>query len=94
MEKAIDENFPENINCTHPDGGFYIWIELPQGLDAKALLPVAIEEIKVTYCIGRDFFVEETAHGNQYLRLSYAGTEEDVVEEHVGALGRFFKSQI
>ncbi len=94
MEKAIDENFPENIKRTHPDGGFYIWIELPQGLDAKALLPAAIEEIKVTYCIGRDFFVEETAHGNQYLRLSYAGTEEAVIEEHVGALGRFFKSKI
>jgi 2-aminoadipate transaminase len=49
MEKAIDLYFPEGTKRTSPDGGFYIWVELPEELDGRELLPVANEEVKITY---------------------------------------------
>jgi len=94
MAKAIDLYFPEGTKHTSPDGGFYIWVELPEKLDGRKLLPVANEEVKITYSIGSDFFVEENNKGSQYLRLSFAGKEEHVIEEAMKALGTFFKSKL
>ncbi len=94
MLKAIDTHFPKGFKRTNPAGGFYVWVELPGELDAKALLPEAINETKVTYCMGRDFFVEENERGNQFLRLSFAGKEESVIESGIRALGQFFKSKL
>lgn len=94
MINAIDAHFPNGFKRTDPVGGFYVWVELPEGLDATALLPEAIEETKVTYCMGRDFFVEENKHGNQFLRLSFAGNEEDVIESRIRALGQFLSQKL
>lgn len=94
MKKAIENYFPEGTKQTSPDGGYYIWVELPQGLDGRELLPAAIEEVKITYGSGSDFFVEENHDGSQYLRLSFAGKNEHVIEESMKRLGEFFKSRL
>lgn len=93
MEKAIDAYFPEGTKRTAPDGGYYIWVELPEGLDGRELLPAANEETKITYCSGSDFFIEKNHNGSQYLRLSFAGKEEQVIEESMKTLGGFFRSK-
>ena len=94
MKKAIENQFPEGTKQTSPDGGYYIWVELPRGLDGRELLPAAIEEVKITYGSGSDFFVEENHEGSQYLRLSFAGKNEHVIEESMKSLGEFFKSRL
>lgn len=94
MQVAIDKYFPKGTKRTSPDGGYYIWVELPDGLDGRQLLPIANEEIGITYGSGSDFFVEENNNGNQYLRLSFAGVEEKIIEESIEKLGAFFYSKI
>lgn len=94
MAKAIDMYFPKGTNRTSPDGGFYIWVELPEGLDGRALLPVANEEVKITYGCGSDFFVQENDDGSQYIRFSFAGKEEQIIEKSMKTLGEFFKSKL
>jgi len=94
MAQAIDMYFPKGTQRTAPDGGFYIWVTLPEGLDGRALLPVANEAVKITYASGSDFFVKKNNQSNRYIRFSFAGKEEHVIEKSMKALGEFFKSKL
>lgn len=94
MVKAIDRYFPKGAKRTSPLGGFYIWVELPEGLDGRALLPLANEVVKITYGCGSDFFVEENNNGSQFIRFSFAGIEEQLIEKSMKTLGEFFKSKL
>ena len=40
MLKALDAYFPAGTKHTMPDGGYYVWVELPEGLDAAAMVSV------------------------------------------------------
>ncbi|MBE3074310.1 MAG: PLP-dependent aminotransferase family protein, partial [Actinobacteria bacterium] len=65
---------------THPDGGFYVWLTLPEGLDSKAMLPRAVTE-RVAYVPGTAFFADGTGHRN--VRLSYCYPDPDRIREGV-----------
>ena len=65
---AVTEYLP-NLHTTKPDGGFYLWLTLPKGIDSKAMLPLAVKEL-VAYTPGTAFFANGTGH--QYLRVSFS----------------------
>jgi len=65
---------------THPDGGFYVWLTLPEGVNAKAMLPRAVTE-RVAYVPGTAFFADGTGH--QHVRLSYCYPDPDRIREGV-----------
>jgi 2-aminoadipate transaminase len=65
---------------THPDGGFYVWVTLPEGLNAKAMLPRAVTE-RVAYVPGTAFFADGTGHRN--VRLSYCYPDPGRIREGV-----------
>jgi DNA-binding transcriptional MocR family regulator len=64
---AMHEYLP-NLKTTRPDGGFYLWVTLPEGIDSKAMLPLAVKEL-VAYTPGTAFFADGTGHS--HLRVSY-----------------------
>jgi len=55
MLEALDDNFPSTVKWTSPQGGLFLWVELPSGVDATALLPEVVKE-KVAYVPGSAFF--------------------------------------
>lgn len=65
---------------THPDGGFYVWLTLPEGLNSKAMLPRAVTE-RVAYVPGTAFFADGTGH--RHVRLSYCYPDPDRIREGV-----------
>ncbi len=65
---ALAEYLP-NLQTTRPDGGFYLWVTLPEGIDSKAMLPLAVKEL-VAYTPGTAFFGDGTGH--QHLRICYS----------------------
>ena len=65
---------------THPDGGFYVWLTLPEGLNSKAMLPRAVTE-RVAYVPGTAFFADGSGHRN--VRLSYCYPDSDRIREGV-----------
>lgn len=65
---AMHEYLP-HLETTKPDGGFYLWITLPEGIDSKAMLPLAVKEL-VAYTPGTAFFGDGT--GQRYLRVCYS----------------------
>ena len=68
MLEALDEHLPE-LTWNVPNGGFYIWVGLPEQLDSKAMLPRAVTEL-VAYTPGTAFFAN--GDGRQNLRLSFS----------------------
>lgn len=68
MLEALDEHLPE-LTWNVPNGGFYVWVGLPEQLDSKAMLPRAVTEL-VAYTPGTAFFAN--GDGRQNLRLSFS----------------------
>jgi DNA-binding transcriptional MocR family regulator len=84
MLEALEKHFPEESTWTHPHGGFYVWVTLPEWLDAKALLAAAVER-RVAYVPGTAFYPD--GRGTNKLRLAFCYPTEDRIREGVARLG-------
>jgi 2-aminoadipate transaminase len=83
MERSLSERLNGRVRWMSPRGGFFLWIELPPGLDDRALFERALEH-KVSFVIGSAFFVN--GEGHQFARLSFSGITHAQIEEGVGRL--------
>ncbi len=86
---ALTEFIPE-ASWTVPEGGFYTWVGLPDGLDAKAMLPRAVTA-RVAYVPGTAFFAD--GQGADHLRLSYCFPTADRIREGVRRLAGVVSSE-
>ncbi|HDL01868.1 MAG TPA: PLP-dependent aminotransferase family protein, partial [candidate division Zixibacteria bacterium] len=91
MLDAMRRYFPESITWTEPEGGLFLWVELPKHLSAKELLPKAID-LKVAYVYGQPFF--PNGEGENTLRLNYCNASPDKIEDGIKRLGILFKENI
>ena len=78
MLKTLEEYMPEGVTWTHPEGGLFLWLTLPEGLDATQLLTKAIEN-KVAFVAGVDFYPDGNVFNDMRLNFSYS-THEQIVE--------------
>lgn len=85
---ALREEMPAGVSWSTPRGGFFIWLELPGGLDAAALLPRAIDA-GVSYVPGEHF--HWGAGGANRLRLSYSFAEPDDLRRGAAILARVIR---
>ena len=78
MLSALSDQMPAAATWTKPEGGFYVWLTLPEGIDAKAMLPRAVTS-RVAYVPGTAFYAD--GFGSQCMRLSYCfPTPERIIE--------------
>jgi DNA-binding transcriptional MocR family regulator len=84
MLEALEERFPSDATWTHPSGGFYVWVTLPEWFDAKALLAAAVER-RVAYVPGTAFYPD--GRGTDRLRLAFSYPPEDHIREGIARLG-------
>jgi 2-aminoadipate transaminase len=75
---------------TTPRGGFYVWVTLPEGLDATAMLPRAVTE-RVAYVPGTAFFAD--GQGRRSLRLSYCYPTSERIREGVRRLASVIEAE-
>jgi 2-aminoadipate transaminase len=83
MVGALDDLMPPTARWNVPAGGFYVWVTLPAGLDAKAMLPRAVTA-RVAYVPGTAFFAD--GFGAQSMRLSYCYPTPERIREGVRRL--------
>jgi 2-aminoadipate transaminase len=85
MLDSLAEHFPSEsgVTWTHPTGGFYVWLKLPDGLDARAMLAKAISA-RVAYVPGGSFYAD--GQGGSNLRLSYCFPTPERIREGVRRL--------
>ncbi len=97
MLKALADHMPAGTSWTHPIGGFFVWVTLPEGVDATAMLPRGVDQ-RVAFVPGAAFYAD--GQGSRNARLSYcfppserivAGVERfaDVVRNEIDMLDIF-----
>lgn len=91
MLSALETLFPPGASWTVPHGGFYVWLRLPEGLDAKAMLPRAVQA-RVAYVPGRAFYADD--NGVDHLRLSYCYPEPERIVEGVRRLAGVVEDEL
>jgi DNA-binding transcriptional MocR family regulator len=82
---------PAGCSWTRPTGGFYVWLTLPAGLDAKAMAPRAIQA-RVAYVPGSGFYADGS--GTRELRLSYCYPEPARITEGIRRLAGVVEEEI
>jgi 2-aminoadipate transaminase len=85
MLSALTRNFPKGVRWTRPQGGLFLWVTLPKGLDTTALLDEAIRE-KVAFVPGAAFY--PCGGGEETMRLNFSYAPPDVIEEGIKRLAR------
>jgi 2-aminoadipate transaminase len=88
---SMEQLMPAGTTWTVPQGGFYSWVTLPEGLDSKAMLPRAVAAL-VAYVPGTGFFVD--GQGRDSLRLSYCYPDPDRIREGVRRLAGVVESEL
>ncbi len=86
MLAALERTMPEGVSWSHPEGGMFVWIDLPEGVDGADLLAQAIEEERVAFVPGAPFFAEKQT--TNAIRLSYSLPTDAQIEEGVQRLAR------
>jgi len=89
--ESLEQLMPPDTSWTTPTGGFYSWVTLPQGLDAKAMLPRAVSAL-VAYVPGTGFYVN--GDGHEHMRLSYCYPDPDRIREGVRRLAGVIEGEL
>lgn len=82
---ALEEHLPD-ARFVAPEGGYFLWVDLPRGTDVNALFDAARER-DVVFVKGSDFLLEG---GDSSLRLAYSGVNSAQIEEGVKRLAEAF----
>ncbi|MCH7986550.1 MAG: PLP-dependent aminotransferase family protein [Acidobacteria bacterium] len=91
MEAALERHFPAEVSWAHPEGGMAVWVTLPAGLDAGALLFKARER-NVLFTPGRFFYFQAVQPNT--LRLGFADTNEKQIDRGIEILGALLKREL
>ncbi|MBZ9752061.1 PLP-dependent aminotransferase family protein [Deinococcus sp. HMF7604] len=91
MLERIQADFPPEVAYTTPQGGMFLWLTLPQGVDTAALLPAAVER-RVAYVPGSPFYA--LGGGENTLRLSYTSATPAQIETGIHALGDLLRGAL
>jgi 2-aminoadipate transaminase len=91
MLAAMAEHFPAGIHWTHPVGGLFLWVTLPEGIDAAELLPVVLAA-KVAFVPGAPMF--PNGGGKNTLRLNFSNAAPAKIQEGIARLGRVLQHMI
>jgi 2-aminoadipate transaminase len=85
MLASMEKYFPPGVSWTRPQGGLFLWVTLPEHVDATEFLKVAVEE-KVAFVPGTAFYPDGCGHN--YMRLSFSNVTPEVIEEGIKRLGQ------
>jgi 2-aminoadipate transaminase len=88
---ALQEYMPEGTSWTHPAGGFFVWVTLPDGLDSQAMLPRAVTA-RVAYTPGTAFYAD--GFGSGHMRLSFCYPTPADIREGVRRLAEVMNREL
>jgi 2-aminoadipate transaminase len=91
MMDGIAKYFPPEVKVVKPMGGLFLWMQLPNGMSAKDLLPKAVEA-KVAYVYGSPFY--PNGGGEDTLRLNFSNATDEQITEGIKRLGKIFTENL
>jgi 2-aminoadipate transaminase len=85
MQESIHRHFPPEVTYTQPEGGMFLWAELPRGMAALDLFELAVED-KVVFVPGDPFYVRGERH--RTLRLNFSCSDVDIIDSGIERLAK------
>jgi 2-aminoadipate transaminase len=82
--QALERYLPKEVSWTHPEGGMFLLLTLPDSVDAEKVLKAAMEQKKVAFIPGRTFFPGGGGHNT--LRLNFVSPKPEEIEEGIQKL--------
>ena len=92
MLAALAKYMPDGTSWTKPQGGMFVWITLPKGMDGAKLLARSLETAKVAFVPGQAFFADGT--GANTFRLSFSCANDEMIEEGISRLGKLIAGEM
>lgn len=91
MISAIEEHFPAETRWTRPQGGLFLWVELPEHVNGSKLLDAALQE-RVAFVPGAPFFAQEAREN--FIRLNFSNSKPAKIIEGIARLGKVIENQL
>ena len=92
MLDALEEFFPPEASWTRPEGGFFVWVTLPEYVDTGSMLPEALEA-GVTYVPGDSFFPEGKM-GKNCMRINFSYESPENIREAIRRLAEVIEAKL
>ncbi len=92
MVEALAREMPAGVTWTRPEGGLFLWVRLPEGMDTMAMLRVAVDEEGVAYVAGRPFHADGS--GANTMRLNFSYPSEQEIREGIARIARIVKRSL
>lgn len=91
MMEAMETYFPKEVKFTHPDGGLFTWVELPDYINSRDMAVQCLEK-KVAYVPGDSFF----PNGGKYncFRMNYSGMPDDKIVAGIQAIAEVIRANL
>jgi len=92
MLDALEEYFPEEATWTHPEGGFFVWVTLPEYVNLASMLPVALEH-GVIYTAGNAFYPDGVT-GSNSMRIAFCYETPENIREAIRRLAEVIEDRL
>jgi 2-aminoadipate transaminase len=83
MDAALKQTMPPGFTWTHPEGGMFLWVTCPEGMNTNDLMHSALAR-RVLFVPGQDFFSD--ASGQRFMRLNFSNASPEQIREGIGRL--------
>ncbi len=100
MLQALEEFFPPAVTWTHPQGGLFLWVTLPEGVDMPAIFKAALEQ-NVAFVAGDSFYANSNdgrgndgREGSRHMRLNFSNAAPEQIREGIQRLAAAVKSHL
>lgn len=90
MLAALAKYMPKNTSWTKPEGGMFVWVTLPDGMDGAELLAKSLSTEKVAFVPGKAFYADGSNANT--LRISFSCANDQMIDEGIKRLGRLIGS--
>ena len=91
MLEELAKNMPEGVKWTHPLGGLFLWVTLPEYMDTNIILKDAVAE-KVAFVPGDSFY--PYGGGSNSMRLNFSNAKPEKIREGIQRLSRVVKKYL
>lgn len=91
MLQTLEETCPEEVHWTHPQGGLFLWVTVPESIDTVDLLKDAIQQ-KVAFVPGYSF--HPNGGGHNTMRLNFSNAKEEMIVEGIRRLSVAIKRRL
>jgi len=88
MLSAMETHFPKTLRWNRPAGGMFLWVEFPEGTDARDILRKCLQQ-NVAFVPGQEFFPDGS--GKNTMRLNFSNASPEKIEEGIRRMGEVLR---